>query len=664
MKEQVLHLVRRFLTASLLLTAGMLCWFELLRAIWPMPSQKMIFRQQCLFLPWARTSVMPEPQEVGAYVMTLLAVPLFVWLLFRWKRLSGLPLAIGGGIASVAVLTVYYYPTDTMLSILGVVASDCLWGTVSAFLLAALGTYLLLTLRCRKDGSHWLTVGLLFGTWMIYIHKIYPSSSLYVMPGTAHFDILNYAVSQSAAGVTYLHQYGFYPFFLKPYFWLFPTGVREINVLFILLNCAAFLLLAFSVWKMMRNQLVYLFPLLYLIFFASNCFSGYVEITDPYFAYWPIRMMVPALVSFLVMWYLRGIRARSIPLILGVVCGVGVFWNFDSGIVCAIAVFCLFAMELWQGPRTHGRNVLTYSISLLCALTLTWFVLSLTYERWLMPDFLFRYQRIFAQSGFFMLPMPRTPEFWHLTFAVNGIGFLWGMWAMLSNRQSRQSRWVFFLSLMGFGLFLYYVGRSHQLVLSAVLLFPILIVSVLVERLIQLYGITSGRWNRGSVVILLFPVMLLWGYSFLTFLYYFPNTLKLGYYAMTAIPYETLGSLENDGAFIRLHAKGRKVNILGPRQGFLYAESGTAASYPNLSESEMFLNADLYARFQELEKANAPLFLVPELDPNHLTRVPVPDEILRFYDLIAISADGVRYFEPKEPGLRRRDPQPGLRIQP
>jgi hypothetical protein len=99
-----------------------------------------------------------------------------------------------------------------------------------------------------------------------------------------------------------------------------------------------------------------------------------------------------------------------------------------------------------------------------------------------LPDFfeLMQYQIYFYQLGFAMLPMKLIHP-WNLVAIVYLIGLVYAAQSVIIKNDTMNSKMVFLLSILGFGIFVYYQGRSHDFNLFDVCFPAILIVTIFIE---------------------------------------------------------------------------------------------------------------------------------------------------------------------------------------
>jgi hypothetical protein len=274
-------------------------------------------------------------------------------------------------------------------------------------------------------------------------------------------------------------QYGIYSLYLKPLFNIIGLTVYSFSLIMTLLYLLAVIAITLPIIRHMQNP--YLKLLIVPVLCALQGALGQASyIWIPFFQYYPIRFLLPAL-SILMLYLILNTKKENTRLCLtsssSFTLGFLIFWNLDSGITTIIAwlgFFLLFAFI-----ETIKRRALFNTASFLCVAAVAMLALGaggatiilitcdqtgITISR------LFEMQRIFYLNGFSLLPMPLSLHPW---MAVLGI-YLATLGVTLpiilrSGLQSSPKRILaFFVAILGIGLFTYYQGRSHDMNLPAV----------------------------------------------------------------------------------------------------------------------------------------------------------------------------------------------------
>jgi hypothetical protein len=301
-----------------------------------------------------------------------------------------------------------------------------------------------------------------------------------------HIDIILGAVNQVAHGRTVLvdtsSQYGvLYPYAAAA---LTPGGVslRGVTVFFATLVSLqfVFLLAAVSRFPGMTNGWRAAFTLAYAglaapmlgsaMFLARETLflSGIrtADIQPVYYQFTPIRTIFFALFAWLLaVWGDRlGRRGATAGYLLA---ATAFLWNADTGLVILVAWAGMLVYRGLAACRLAPIQSLMLVARHIAAATATFAVANAAYAvfafvrcgRW--PDFagLFRFQKIFYQAGFFMLPMPLW-ELWQPVFALHALTIAWCLRQAVYGQVPSGAAWKFFVAAYGLGSFSYYQGRS------------------------------------------------------------------------------------------------------------------------------------------------------------------------------------------------------------
>lgn len=619
---------------ALYVSANVLYWLI------PATSPELTETYKLMFIERVRGAVLPEPQEQGAYVLCTLLLPLLAYLAVKVRKL---PVNLLGLLAVMyLVLTVWFMfgNPEFVNTAFCRIGEKHLLAVKIAVTAAAMAALLWFWHRPRLSRRWLLVPALAAGLFLT------AASTLYVPERIAeyfsfHFDPILQAVCQTARGMHFVHQYGFYPEFLSPVFQLFPATIRNINVVFSLMVYFSVAMILLAAWRMIRNPLVFALAAGPVLMF---CTMGWGMVNgngfDPYFPYYPIRTVFPTLFLALAAIYCQR-PFRYFHIVAGVLAGMGVFWNFDVGVVAFGAFVFLFGAEMWFEPRQKWRPLAVYLLVFAISALLIWGYFCCLNQKILTPAILFQMQRSCALAGYFMLPMPRLPFFWGLLLTIYATGIVWGIYTLSRHDRDPGARWVMFASVVGLGIFSYYAGRSHVLNMPQISYPALLICGVYLDRAVRL---GRRRQLRLAALALAFP-----GLFFAAAAWYCTvsriSFLTDAFVSKTrGVVFEHPGPLHVDAEFIRQCANGRNVNIFGMMQGFFYAQSLTRGDVVNSNEVEMILQPELERIVRQTAASGAPLFLSKSASWS----IPFDEAFLiRYYEFKGVSPTGViRYYEP------------------
>ena len=631
---------------------------------------------QLLFIEENRGEVRPEPVERAAYLAAILttlpAVLVAVSLLHPVGRRVrfGSAAAVAATLLVSVLLAAVFVRSDLMVYLLGGNVSgkfDHSSGVPSFLMIsvAAMATafviYRAALAAPQKDGVQAgfrykllssrvaNVVSVTAVPLTVVAVRIRSDTTIY---GDPHFEAVFYAMSQVMAGKTLLAdlpaQYGLYAELLRPLFSIIGLSVLKFTVLVtVLQGIACFALLAFCVRTMHLRWLRCLAVLTLSMFVGST----WIAISDSplgheYYQLWPIRFFFPA-ISLLA--FLAACRRGTSPHWVGLtaaLAGIAVVWNLESGIaVFGALVACLLVRLLFGDRSDRAQNARLFLTGLLLPIALVAiFFLFLFFKsdgrihllEWA------KYQTIFYSTGFGMLPMSPRPHPW---IAVLG-AYLYGIaGAVLAHFERKPSvHWdvILYLSIVGLGLFTYYQGRSHDVVLSFVIWPAILIVFLLADQTLR--AVRAARlprpmaWTTAPVIIFGMLISLQW-------LIGVPKLVGMTYASVKAIASGPSASLNEAIAFIKAKVgSDRAVEILDPGQSVYFAATGLGSATGGPGMVETLLVEDRDRLINGLSAAPVSHVFI-KLGPDG--QIPLPYRGLLSVYRVVETKNGLQYLEPR-----------------
>jgi hypothetical protein len=481
-------------------------------------------------------------------------------------------------------------------------------GVPLALLVVTLAGLVLAIFREGKPGRHpwvlhlqWLATNLPVPAVMVLLFLL----SLFDLSGIKEsfvfqmsFNAFFHSMGQVWLGRELLvdlpNQYGLYPHFLEPLFRLIGFDVfRFTAVMGTLLVLAVFFVHLF-LRRFVENRLLATLGLVAMVslsLLAGRIFTGN---NDHYFQYYPLRFFFPALSLWLgQIWFAR--RQTWVYWLSLAVVSVGVLWNFDTGAVAFLAWILVLTGDRLidrdlKGALLHAARGVAVLAVVIGAVTL---YLAVRYGH--VPDYssFFTYQRIFYLYGFNALPLPLF-GYWYLVAFVYLVGLARAIGDLVRGTHSPLTSAYAHLSLLGCGLFSYYQGRSHPLVLLGVLWPASILVTMLAEeaRRTAAQGNLAARVTAAALVAALT----------LPPIYAAFNGRILYRYIVSQRPTIAGGAstpVIRNAEFIRQHTKpGERVFILSYLSGVYHLESRTVPPLNVPGASELFLRKD-YERIAE-----------------------------------------------------------------
>ena len=485
-----------------------------------------------------------------------------------------------------------------------------------------------------------------------------------------HFQAAAYGLTQLFAGKPLLTAvpplYGYYAEMLLPVFRLLGLSVFKFCLVMATLQSLATIAVAGVLMRFTRRPAVALLGLATLLYAIGGTWGAGKFGCDPYFQYWPIRFLFPALSIPLFLWSTRRPTFRS-TLCLGAFAGLALSWNLESGI--AVAGATLFTLASMQLPRLrrigisssgnapsrkftpHPSAAFFFILSAACTFLLFWVFLQVN-AGWKTPlHTTGEYQQLYYQLGVMMMPMPLTPHPWWLVVAVYLFALTFGLRAMWNGgARAPFTRLALFLSILGLGLFTYYQGRSHDFNLANAAWPAILLVFLFTDRL---FRAMSARIVPRQLRWIALPAIYLGLVATLSLPFAFASQWKFGIpqwrMALAASPNSSTDPITRNINFIRAHIdQDRDCVILAKFQAVYYAETGLRSTLDGPGITEFFFQSDIAALQKALaEKPVCHLFV----DSFALTTFKLQDTVKAHYNGIAISPSpdaALMYLEPKE----------------
>lgn len=445
-----------------------------------------------------------------------------------------------------------------------------------------------------------------------------------------HWDAMAYTIAQVAAGGTLLvdfpSQYGLYPELLGRIFRVTDFSVLKLSLLFAAMQVVSMVAVYWVVLRLTRSVV---FRVTFGLAFVLVTFETVLKINgmaEFYFQYWPIRFFWPALSVLAVYAYAHRPDLRR----AAVVClcaAVGTVWNADTGVMMVGAFAALLTAKAIlrpAAPRAVGGRVshemqalilLLTVLSLTVAATAIYFmVVSSQAPHW---EWLMTYPNLFYRLGLNMLPLPlglATP--WMSVLGVYLLGLLFALTEWRRGAHAPCVDVVFYLSALGWGLFVYYQGRSHILNLVTVCWPALAIATILADRTVRMV-----RAGGLGLVHLALPALTLTVLLFCA-LPFIQNIGPLWRDAERAL--DGRGRLASplvadELEFIRRHTRpGDECVILAQRQGLYYASARLRSPLKGPGYVEMLTVEDRDAMLRQLASGKFGCVFVGEGDDTAL----------------------------------------------
>lgn len=459
-----------------------------------------------------------------------------------------------------------------------------------------------------------------------------------------HFNSVFHSVVQVYLGkellVDLFHMYGMYPHFIEPIFRVFGLSVLGFTILMgLLMGLAVFMVYEF-LKEITDNKLIG-----YLGFIATiyYCYIfGRIITKDPYFQYYPLRFIFPALSIYLVYRYFRS-RNENLYYFSFFIYSVAILWNFDTGFV--VFASWILVLLFQESIRLNLKNMLLHITRGLAMFTAVFilFNLYLYFRYGHIPAYnsFFVYQKTFYAYGFMMMPMNLIHP-WNLVALVYAVGLLFSFISMTDKSDSIKAKMLFFLSVSGAGLFVYYQGRSNDFNLATVSFPAIIIMTVLADSFLN-------RIKAGSMVSCKFVFA-----CALFFALFCTASMVINYPAAAETVIDRLRpTLNNESTpvtrgadFIKNNTtKGEEILLLSNLSGIYYLESGTTCPLKIPGPTELFMVDGFRKIFRYLEEgSNKRVVVDADFIDSKIYQERYLEQIRNaldeYYKIAAVSPDG------------------------
>ncbi|OPH82082.1 hypothetical protein [Nitrobacter vulgaris] len=562
----------------------------LLLAFAPVADPGVIQHSRSLLLPNA-VGVFPEPQDPFMFVgLTLVGglLLLGVAIVARWsgKENDSSPFIFWCvALIALAVLIIERSFSDTRMMVIVLIG---IGAAVTVFFFAP---------RVAQNKTAVLAVGSLYivTTGLVLAQRVWTEGSLlYGWPISLHYEAVTSSLIRIASGGTcladVLPQYGCYGEFLTPVLRIFGSSILVVSSTFaVFLVVAVWSALAFTS-LIIRNKIVLLGGSLCLVMTAA--FNLRYDNVDPVLQYYPLRFFFPA-VSLLVAVWLQSTQKKIKYLAVGIFSGAAIAWNLESGLAVFLSLagficFGSFSDRNWSDQsafRKSAKNLLFYFCG--CLLFVVPFVAFLFVKSNGAADLrgLIVFQQVFAVTGFGMIAVPAFPSYWTIHATIIFAVLFMAAVCIGNGTHDRSLELAAYLALLGVGLTVYYVGRSHILVLRLVMWPSVILLFFLLDRTV------AGMATRVRFVSLLALLSITVPATF--FVSAVPGVVHNVAQARSA-PSQANNEILEDISFIRSQTlPGEPVGIIALDQGVLYGQTSTRSALQGPGVVELVRRIDL-----------------------------------------------------------------------
>lgn len=591
-----------------------LCTLATLAAIWilegtilPHFVSEAVDMEQVAALFSIQSGFVPERVEKIQYFSCMILAPCILLLYYFMMRKISFAAKVSGRMQEIFLITVtigFAWLTDTLfrqptpyIESTNLYSKDMLFFfnpllVIALFICICAVLYITMlqknvNLRQKKAVS---IVGC-FVIGMVFIRYVFPLTG--VWNHGIHFDAVFYSCAQVMNGkillVDFMNQYGLYPIFLEPIFRLISFNVFTFTLLMAALMAVSYFCFLYFLRKAKVNNIIAIIGILALFYVYVMQPRSFLS-NDVYFQYFPLRLIIPAIYLALSAKYFEKPNRKLYYGIL-LILSFGILWNMDSGLIAYLTFLislCYTELLRWNTECTSRDNLKTLIVActkhILKAIGILFLAIAVLYLYYLLrfgeiPNLLglVSFQKIFYGFGYYMLNMP-TLHPWILVLSIFVMGLAKGIHCIFTKTDRYHSTIIFSLSILGFGLFSYYQGRSHDYTFYAILYLPLLLLILFANQLYEKVRVMvlEKRYSIGTILMFLMTFFILFSAAITVFR---PTALE-GYLAGIKdhwIPNaEGYSSVAKRINFINKNTKeGEEVFIVSPHQGVLYAYSGT-----------------------------------------------------------------------------------------
>ncbi|MRN56174.1 hypothetical protein [Paenibacillus monticola] len=539
----------------------------------------------------------PEPVEKMQYMASLIALPfIIVALHLVFKKMS-----IETNYLYIALFVMFSVLVYLFL-FLGLkqvnyyfVAKHILYE--QPLLGSLLSLLLVVVYHCFKNESNQKLISISTIAISVYVSIYIAYLNVYTVHSVGsgwlyenHFNALYYSVAavmhKHSLFVNLENQYGLFPEILRPLFKITGLTVHKFTFVMFILIGITFLSWLYFLYSILKQKWIAFIGFMTIMYFGY-LFYHTIRL-DSYFQYYPVRTIFPSLLLLVTTAYLR--RRNNIFYYIGwVIFPIGILWNFESGFVTFMAWFAfLLYKEFAEFDKTLLKRVRNHIV---IGVVFTFGIFSL-YSLYILmvsghiPNYsgMINYVRIFYNYGFAMMPMPLLHP-WNLVVLVYLVGLVISIKPLIDRKYNSQAHVIFMISILGFGLFSYYQGRSHDEVFSIAYYPAFLLIPIYADRLIR----SKLKVHIATAYIMLFVLTASTITAFIEIPYYGsmyePRVKQISTRDRTS----SVMQVEFIKRYIK---KGDAITILSFNSGVFYGETGTVPELNVPGPSEMFFKKD------------------------------------------------------------------------
>lgn len=300
---------------------------------------------------------------------------------------------------------------------------------------------------------------------------------VYEYPGQKNldsdFDDLNpviYPIIQvflgKAALIDLKSLYGLYPHFLAPLLHL-EESVDFVNAIIVSLFLISLLSVMFCFFLIIKNKLLALIGFAVFLYNKSFAITPIFPVATMYAPqYESIRMLFPSLLLLFMTFFLKNPSPKKYWFSL-VLFSCGTLWNLDVGIPTFLTLVFVLGYHKWfvsESEKFALKSIIIHAAQSFATLAATWAIfflfLRINYGEWPNIALLTYGQSAAVKYGYAMLPI-KFSDNWHYVVITYIVGGVVAFSNFFNQKKSPQDLFILTSTLLGVGLFAYFIGRSH-----------------------------------------------------------------------------------------------------------------------------------------------------------------------------------------------------------
>ncbi len=282
-----------------------------------------------------------------------------------------------------------------------------------------------------------------------------------------NFTLVAYPIVRQYLGsellIDFKSYYGLFPYFMQLFLHIFPATILTLSMSFALLSVISFCAFGIFIFSIIENKFLSFLGFAALVFVQIFAVDWWPKEGSVMFQYEPLRLLFPTIILVLLADFCKKPAAKKYYLIL-ILSAISVLWNFDSGFpILAVSVLILGYEKLkdrfeWKFFLIHLLRSLAIFISVFLALLL-WVKIKSGF--WFDISAIFYGQKAAVEYAIPLLPS-NVIGLWWIYILIYCLGLVISINNFLNKKHSLQNSMILALTVLGCGLFVYYVGRSQE----------------------------------------------------------------------------------------------------------------------------------------------------------------------------------------------------------